>query len=367
MVYNWQQKDWPKFIYKSDGYEKLLLTFSEQMAGLAGALKVLPKDVQTEAIIDTMVAEAIKTSEIEGEYINRQDVKSSIRNRLGLNQVPEKVTNKKAIGLGELMIDVRNTFAEPLTKEKLFAWHKLLFPLGTGITIGTWRTHKEPMQVISGAMGKEKVHFEAPPSSVVPKEMNRFIKWFNETAPGQKKEIVSAPVRAAIAHLYFESIHPFEDGNGRIGRAISEKAISQGVGAPVLLSLSKTIEKNKKEYYLALEKASISNEISAWIRYFIQVIIDAQKNTENLIDFILHKTRFFDAHQKTLNERQLKVIKRMLDEGHGSFEGGMNAQKYISITKTSKPTATRDLQDLAEIGVFRIIGKGRSTRYELIL
>ncbi|WP_315819352.1 Fic family protein [Paraflavitalea speifideaquila] len=159
---------------------------------------------------------------------------------------PEHIKDKKAVGIGELMIDVRNTYKEELTQEKLFAWHRMLLPASEGIEVGAWRIHEEPMQVISGAMGKQKVHYEAPPSARVPKEMEQFISWFNETAPGSRKEIKKAPVRSAIAHLYFETIHPFEDGNGRIGRAIVEKALSQGIDRPVLLSLSRTIEANKR-------------------------------------------------------------------------------------------------------------------------
>ena len=232
----------------------MVVYFSRKNGHYTGVLKSLPAGLQMEAVIDVMTAEAIKTSEIEGEFISRKDVMSSIKKNLGLT-VSATIQDKKAKGISELMVDVRNTFAEPLTKEKLFAWHTMLLKHNATIDVGRWRTHKEPMQVVSGAMGKQKVHFEAPPSANVPKEMELFIQWFNDTAPGGSKKIKKAPLRSAIAHLYFESIHPFEDGNGRIGRALAAKALSQGIGRPIMLSLSKTIEANKNNYYAALSKA----------------------------------------------------------------------------------------------------------------
>lgn len=195
--------------------------------------------------------------------------------------------------------------------------------------------------------------------------MDRFIRWFNDTAPGGKKEIKKAPVRSAIAHLYFESIHPFEDGNGRIGRAIAEKALSQTIGRPVLLSLSRTIETNKRAYYTALETAQRSNEITEWISYFVSAIRDAQQQTSQLIEFTLAKTKFLDRFRDKLNDRQLKPVLKMLDAGLEGFEGGMTARKYISITKTSKATATRDLQALVDIGALTEVGGGRSSHYLL--
>lgn len=315
-----------------------------------------------------MVSEAIKTSEIEGEYLSRKDVLSSIRKNLGLVSSPEYIQDKKAEGIGTLMIDVRNTYKEELTKEKLFAWHKMLLPESKDVEVGQWRTHEEPMQVISGAMGKQKVHYEAPPSKRVPQEMEQFITWFNKTAPGGAKEIRKAPVRSAIAHLYFETIHPFEDG-GRIGRAIAEKALAQGAGRPVLMSLSHTIEANKKAYYDALENSQRSNEITGWIDYFVKTILAAQNEAEEQIDFTLKQVKFFDRFNDKLNERQFKVIKRMLEEGPKGFAGGINASKYGSITKVSKATAARDLQALLEIGALILWGEGggRSTKYKVNL
>ncbi len=366
-IYNWQQDDWLQFKFSLNTVEDDLLIFSEKVGRVSGLLEGLPEETQQDVIVDILLAEAIKTSEIEGEYPSRKDVLLSIRKNLGLHHSPELIKDKSAVGLGELMIDVRKTFKETLTKEKLFAWHRMLLRENKRIEVGQWRTHEEPMQVISGAIGKEKVHYEAPPSSKVPKEMKRFIQWFNDTAPGGKNEIKKAPVRSAIAHLYFETVHPFEDGNGRIGRAIAEKALSQTIGRPVMLSLSRTIEAKRNIYYASLEKAQRSNEITPWMEYFVKTALDAQTEAETQIDFTLKKTRFFDRLKDQLNERQLTVIKRMLEEDTKGFEGGMNAQKYIGITKTSKATATRDMQQLLEIGAFVPAGKagGRSTSYQV--
>jgi len=364
MKYNWQQSDWPNFKYDLKAIEDVLFSFAERAGRVDGLLEGLPDDSRTEAMIEIMVAEAIKTSEIEGAFLNRQDVLSSIRNNLGLGHAPQP-HDQRAAGMGELMTDVRNSYAEALTQKKLFSWHGMVMKGSQRIKPGKWRTHKEPMQIISGPVGKEKVHFEAPPSNQVPKEMRNFIQWFNETTPGKKNEIKKPLVRSAIAHLYFETIHPFEDGNGRVGRALSEKALSQGAGRPVLMSLSKTIEANKKKYYAALKEGQRSNKITSWITYFANTVLAAQIQAEEEIDFTLRKAKFFDRFQNELNERQLKVIKRMLEEGTKGFTGGMSAKKYIAITGTSKATATRDLKDLVDNGVFVSSGGGRSSRYEI--
>jgi Fic family protein len=346
-----------------------LFRWTEKLGFTSGILTALPEDIQTEAIIDLMVSEAISTSGIEGEYLSREDVKSSIKNNLGLTEKPLPVKDKKAAGAGKLMTDVRISFKQPLTTGKLYSWHSMLMGESRETKVGAWRTHEEPMQVISGAMGKQKVHYKAPPSARVPEEMDKFITWFNETGPGGVKEIKTAPVRSSIAHLYFETIHPFEDGNGRIGRAIAEKALSQGIGRPVFLSLSATIEANKKAYYDALEKAQRSNEMTKWVSYFVKTVLDAQTRAEELIGFTLLVTKFFDRYKDRLNDRQNAVIRRMLEEGPVGFKGGMNARKYVSITKTSKATATRDMQELLEMGAFILLGdgRGRSTNYQVTL
>ncbi len=254
MSYNWQFRDWPHFIYElTPATEKKLFAFVERIGRVSGMLEGLSEATKMETVIEMMVSEAVKTSEIEGEYISRRDVKSSICNNLGLSTPKEQVNDKRAEGAATLMLLVRDHYSEPLSEKMLFKWHEALMIGDRRIKKGAWRTHKEPMQVVSGPIGKQKVHFEAPPSDQVPKEMKAFIKWFNDTAPGGKNEIGKPSVRSALAHVYFESIHPFEDGNGRIGRAISEKALSQGVGRPILLSLSAAIEEKRNDYYDALK------------------------------------------------------------------------------------------------------------------
>ena len=225
MRYNWLQKDWPNFQYQTTDIEYSLFDFAQRTGRISGVLQGLSETEQTEAIINLMVSEAIKTSEIEGEYLSRNDVMSSIRRNLGLNPELPLTKDKRAEGVAELMLAVRNDFLKPLTSPMLFEWHTMLMKGNTQIQIGQWRTHEEPMQIVSGGIGREVVHFEAPPSKEVPVEMEGFIKWFNASQDEIKKPII----RAAIAHLYFETIHPFEDGNGRIGRAVAEKALSQSL------------------------------------------------------------------------------------------------------------------------------------------
>jgi len=367
MIYNWQKQEWPNFTYSLEKVEDLLFEYMSHVGQLDGLLKGLNQSEQIEAVIQIMVAEAIKSSEIEGEYLEREDVKSSVRNNLGLNTIKEVVSDQRATGMAALLTDVRETFSEALTPEKLFAWHSSLMMGTKNVLVGGWRTHKEPMQVISGALGKQKVHFEAPPSSRVPDEMKKFFHWFNDTGPSGKNPIKKPILRSAIAHLYFESIHPFEDGNGRLGRCISEKALSQFINRPILMSLSRGIEADKKAYYYHLEKAQKSNDITEWISYFVRSVLIAQEQTTQEVAFTLKKARFFDRFNELLNERQLRAVQRMLEEGPKGFEGGMNARKYLGITKTSKATATRDLQDLVAKGIFIPTGGGRSTRYELAL
>lgn len=363
MRYNWQLPDWPCFRFDLHQCEEKLLAFIDLAGQVSGSLKALPEASHTEVLLDLMIAEAIKTSEIEGEFLSRTDVMSSIRNQLGINKQPVHVRSRACDGIGKLMVAIRNEWKKPLSKGTLFDWHRMLLDGTRGVKIGAWRSHEEPMQVISGGVGRPIIHFEAPPSKHVPKEMAAFIDWFNAS----ESQIHHPPVRAAIAHLYFESIHPFEDGNGRIGRAIAEKALSQGLKRPALLSLSRSIESDKKAYYAALQTAQRSNEITPWIDYFAELVLRAQRDVGEQIDFVLKKTRYVDHIKGTVSERQWQVLWRMLEAGPAGFEGGMNARKYMSLTKISKATATRDLQALAESGALLPIGSGRASRYVLPL
>jgi len=366
MKYIWQQDNWPAFIWQSPKAEMNAYAYAMEAGNLVGQISHLSEAEKTDALIDLMVSEAVKTSKIEGELYDRDDVRSSIRNQLGIAPSPENVKDPRANGVSALMISVSRNYAEDLTAERLFEWHDMLISdkyVRKHMEIGQWRTDVEPMQIVSGVYGREKVHYEAPPSKDVPAEMERFIKWFNDSR-GEK-----GPVRAAIAHLYFEVIHPFADGNGRIGRAISEVALSQDLGHPAILSLSSTIEAHRKEYYEALSKASQGGmDITAWVEWFTGLVLEAQLQAKEQIDFVLAKARFWDNFGHILNERQTKVAARMLKEGLSGFEGGMSAQKYMKLADCSKATATRDLSDLVERGAFKKQeGGGRSTRYDVKL
>ena len=357
-MYNWQHKDWPDFKFDGASIDTELMKFMLKAGALKGMITALPEAISTETIVQIMVAEAIKTSEIEGEIINRIDVMSSIRKNLGL-PISKEPKDKNAIGLSQLLIDVRNTYTHPLTQSKILEWHNLLMGNNKRINAGQWRKGIAPMLVISGSASDPKVHFEAPPSKSIPKQMKGFIDWYNTS------EISSPIIKAAVAHLYFVSIHPFEDGNGRIGRAIAEKALSQGFESPILFSISKAIEENRSDYYKALQQAQQKLEITKWIEWFASIIMIAQDDAEKTIQFTIKKVNFFDKYDKSFNDRQRKVIKRMLEEGVSGFKGGMNVNKYISITNTSKATATRDLQELVAMNVFMIKGAGRATGYEI--
>lgn len=366
MRYHWQQEDWPDFRFDFKAVEPALLRFGERAGRLTGLVDGLSEPQNEDTILTLMIAEAVQSSAIEGEMLDQNEVKSSIRNHLGLNQPQEAVRDDRAAGIGELMVSVRTTFADDLTEEQLFLWHHMLMKGETRIAVGQWREGEEPMQIISGPMGRPRIHFEAMPSSQVPAEMTRFLKWFNVKSHSKEYPALTyAPLRSALAHLYFESIHPFEDGNGRIGRAISEKVLSQGFGRPVPMSLSQTIEANRKDYYRHLELAQTGSEVTEWVCFFAEMTLQAQENAETLIQLAISKNRYFQRFETNLNERQLKVVRRLYDAEPEGFEGGLSAKKYSAITGASKATATRDLQHLLEVGALRQEGQGRSTRYWL--
>ena len=366
----WQQPNWPQFSHQIDILQDTLYRYTAEANALAGRLAGPNSKNKSEALIDLMVIEAIRTSQIEGEHYDQEDVRSSLRNQLGLASVPEHVRDPRANGISALMISTRETFREPLTEKRLFQWHEQLMAeasIRERVLVGQWRD--DEMQVLSGPIGKEKVHYVAPPPDMVAAEMAGFINWFNNTAPDGDTVKLPAPVRSAIAHLHFEAIHPFADGNGRIGRALSEVVLSQELGSPVPLSLSSTLQKRRTEYYDELNLASHGDlDISRWVKWFVEMVLQAQLEAREMVMFTLDKARFWDKYGEQLNERQSRAVKRMMREGRGGFDGGMSAQKYMGITKCSKATATRDLSGLSNLGVFRqLAGGGRSTRYELIL
>lgn len=366
MPYIWQHEDWPNFAWDTHLLERSVYSYGLEAGRLAGEVGHLPEGMKIDALIDLMVSEAVTTSQIEGERYDREDVRSSIRNQLGLNATPGAVRDPRANGVAALMISVRDSISEDLTAEQLWAWQNMIIVDRfdrARLHVGQWRNNPEPMQIVSGAVGREKVHYEAPPSARVPDEMDRFITWFNGSwnMPGI--------VRAGVAHLWFECIHPFSDGNGRVGRAIAEKALSQELKAPAILSLSTAIEGRRNEYYDALSRASRGGmDITEWLAWFTDLVLDAQAQARERIGFTLAKIRFWDIYGKLLNERQAKATHRMLREGPEGFRGGMSAQKYMKITDCSKATATRDLSELSRMNAFRKLdGGGRSTRYDVVL
>lgn len=364
MKWNWQQSDWPRFSYDKAKLQKLEARFLRDSGMLLGATRHTHEQDKLGLIVELTCDEALKTSEIEGEFLNRDSVQSSIRKQFGL-QADKKNIPPAEKGIAEMLVDLHFNFSGPLTHKTLFAWHKMLLGGRKDLKdTGKYGTHKESMVVVSGPVGKQKIHFEAPPSKTVKKEMEQFVKWFNRTGPKGKEPLPSL-TRAALAHLYFVSIHPFEDGNGRIGRALSEKALAQNLGQPTLIALSRTIEKGRKAYYKNLQSSNKNNKITDWVVYFSRTILEAQAYSQSLVDFLIEKTRFFDRMRGQLNKRQDKVITRMFKEGPEGFKGGLSAENYISISKTSRATATRDLQDLVKKGALNRIGELKSTRYFL--
>jgi Fic family protein len=366
MPWNWEQPDWPNFSYHSEVLAPLEREFLLRSGEFIGAYKHVGPDDQEILKIELISEEAVKTSEIEGEILNRNSVQSSLRQQLGLG-VEQPGVKPAERGISQMMVDLYQNFAAPLDGKTLCAWHQMLMSGDKSIQdIGRYRRHAEPMQVVSGPDYKLTIHLQAPPSARVPDEMERFIAWFNATAPGQKDEL-AALTRAARAHLQFECIHPFADGNGRIGRAISEKALAQTLGQPSLIALAYTIEHNRNDYYAALERNNKDLEITDWMTYFAKTVLEAQATTIKRVEFYVAKAKFYERFRGKFNERQDKVIARMFREGIDGFKGGLSAENYITIARTSRATATRDLQDLVERGAFRRTGELRHTRYFLNL
>ncbi len=363
-IWNWQQDDWPGFRLDKSALEQKEARFLLNGGLLLGALLNMSKDDKSVLTVDLISSEALKTSEIEGEYLNRESVQISIRRNFGLDTDARRIPSAEQ-GIADMMTDLYRSFAEPLTHETMFRWHSMLTGGRRDLkNIGAYRTLAEPMQIISGPIGNPKIHFEAPPSAAVGKEMAGYVNWFNDTAP-HGNTVFPALGRAGIAHLYFVTIHPFEDGNGRIGRALAEKALSQALGQPTLIALSQTIEKNKASYYEALHRSSRDNEITAWLLYFADTVLEAQDTTQRMIDFLLQKTKLYDRVKSRLNERQEIALAQIFREGVEGFRGGLSAENYISITGAARATATRDLQDLVDKGVLIRTGALKGTRYHL--
>jgi Fic family protein len=346
--------------------EPLEQQFLRQSGEFVGAYKHIGAEDQETLKIELISEEAVKTSEIEGEILNRDSVQSSLRAQLGLGAEAPNVKPEER-GISRMMIDLYQGYAAPLAEQTMLAWHKMLLVGDREIkVVGGYRTHADAMQVVSGPIHKRTVHFEGPPSARVPEDMKHFVTWFNDTAPKGKTPL-PALTRAALAHLHFVCIHPFEDGNGRIGRALAEKALAQNLGHPTLIALAYTIERKRKDYYAALERNNKELRIDGWMTYFANTVLQAQDNTIRRVDFYVAKAKFYETFRDQLNDRQAKVVARIFEEGIDGFKGGLSADNYISISKTSRATATRDLQDLVEKSALTKTGELRHTRYFLNL
>ena len=366
MMWNWQQPDWPKFSWDKDRLKKAEDVFLVGSGVFAGTVKHLDEGDREQLTIEAISAEALTTSEIEGETLDRASVQSSIRKQLGL-ATDKRRAGPAEQGIAEMMVDLYRSFAKPLSRDMLFRWHRMLLSGRRDMKdVGCYRPSDEAMQIVSGPIHLPRVHFEAPPASELPEQMVQFIDWFTRTAP-DGVDSLPALTRAGIAHLYFESIHPFEDGNGRIGRAISEKALSQCLGQPTLTALAATMLLRRKAYYTALEAANKDNEITSWLSWFAGITIEAQRRTAARVEFLIDKTKLLDGLRSWLNGRQEKALLRMLREGPEGFVGGLSAGNYMTITKASPATATRDLADLVAKGALKRHGGRRHARYHVAI
>lgn len=365
--YIWQKKNWPNFNYDKEKLMDLLLEVNHHQGILKGIYSLMNKEYLQEAATDIMSNDAINTSAIEGEILSRDSVRSSIFKKLGVKNRETGKSTPQTDGIVEILFDLSNKYNTPLDKKRLFSWHAALFPTGYSglqkINVASYRGY-EPMRIVSGATGREKIHFEAPPRDVLDKEMDRFLNWLN------KKNENYGVVKSAIAHLWFVVIHPFDDGNGRLARAIGDYILSKYEKQKFrLYSLSSQINEDKKSYYEILEKTTKGDlNITLWIKWYLVAIIKAMKNSKQLVDKVLFKTKYWNYFTNTvLNSRQKKVINKILDIGKDNFEGGINTRKYASITKVSKPTAARELIALVQKGyIVQIAGtKGRNISYKL--
>jgi Fic family protein len=364
MTWNWQQTDWPNFRWDRARLEAAEKQFLVGGGIFVGTVRHLGNEERDQLTIEAMSTEAMTTSEIEGEILDRASVQSSLRKQLGLAADQRRVRPVER-GIAEMMVDLYRSFAESPSEEMLFRWHRMVMSGRRDLKdVGRYRTGTEPMQVVSQTMHEPRVHFEAPPSSRVPSEMARFMAWFDQTGPGNEKPL-PALTRAGIAHLYFECVHPFEDGNGRIGRAISEKALAQSLGQPTLTALAATILARRKNYYEVLEVSNKQNEITNWLMWFAGVAIEAQRRTIAMVEFLIDKAKLLDRLKGQLNERQEKALLRMFREGPEGFRGGLTAGKYSAITGASPATTTRDLADLVAKGPLVREGERRHARYRL--
>lgn len=364
----WQQRGWPGLRYDGALAAREVSLARRAQGALEGKLAALGFEQRQQLTADAWTLEAMSTAAIEGERLDLQAVRSSVARRLGVAQGKGRSTPRHVDGLLDIMDDAVGNAGAPLTHERLQGWQAALFPTGfsgTGrILVGAYRRHEEPMQIVSGRLGRETVHYEAPPSKTVHREMGRLLEWFNG---GTEPESL---IQAALAHLWFETIHPFEDGNGRVGRAIVDLALAHDGGeASRLIRISQQLLEKRDEYYGELEHAQHGGlDVTRWVVWFVSQVRIACEHASQLVDQSLVKARFWSEHRdKNLTPRQRKVVNVLLDAGPGGFEGGMSTRKYESLTSTSRATSSRELVELVELGLLRSEGGGRSTRYQLNL
>jgi len=360
-----EHPNWTNFTWNTEALVSKLADLRHRQGRLIGRLEGLGFDLKREASLSMLIQDVVKSSAIEGENLNSDEVRSSIARRLGIDIAGLIPASRNVEGIVEMMLDATQNFSQPLTEERLFGWHAALFPTGRSgmhrITVGAWRTNDAgPMQVVSGPIGREKVHFEAPDAEKLKEEMSAFLVWFN-----QQNEL-DPVLKAGIAHLWFVTIHPFEDGNGRIARAIGDMALARAdKTSDRFYSLSSQIEAERKSYYSQLEtQQSGTSDITAWLEWFLGCLGGAIANAETTLGHVLFKSQLWDRiNQNPVNERQRSVINRMLE---ADFIGYINTSKYAKLAKCSNDTALRDIQELKARDIFiQNEGGGRSTSYRL--
>jgi Fic family protein len=356
--------DWPQFHWNRERLTELLAGVSRQQGRLIGHMEALGFSLRQEAILQTLTADVVKTSEIEGEKLNAEQVRSSIARRLGMDIAGLESTDRNVEGIVEMMLDATRNYERPLTNERLFGWHAALFPTGRSgmakISVGAWRDdHAGPMQVISGPLGKEKVHYQAPGASRLDREMLVFLDFFN------RKDSMDPLLKAALAHLWFVTIHPFDDGNGRVARAIADMQLARSEGSSQrFYSMSSQIRDERKAYYDVLEQTQYGTmDITDWMEWFLACLGRAIAHAQDTLAGVLAKARFWETFRSTpLNERQRSMLNRLLD----GFGGNLTTVKWAKLAKCSHDTALRDIQDLLARGILvQNPSGGRSTSYSL--
>lgn len=364
-MYIYQHKKWPEFSWDVSKLASLLASVRHKQGKLTGRMISLGFDLQEEAMLQTITQDVLKTSEIEGEHLNVDQVRSSVARKLGMDIGGSIPADRHVEGVVDMLLDATQHYERPLNDERLFGWQAAMFPTGRSglhkITVGSWRTPETGvMQVISGAMGKERVHFEAPQSETVAQEMGAFFDWFNSKAE------IDPVLKAAIAHLWFVTVHPFDDGNGRIARAVTDLQLARSDESKQrFYSMSAQIQKERKQYYEILEKTQKGDlDITEWLLWFLSCLERAIFQAEETLNSVLNKANYWNfLNTKSLNERQKLMMNKLLD----GFEGKLNTSKWAKMTKVSTDTALRDIQNLEEQGVLvKQSGGGRSTSYELV-